>query len=266
MPHNSLEIFTVDAFTSKPFSGNPAAVCLLPEARDEAWMQTVAMEINLSETAFVYRMENGFSLRWFTPAIEVDLCGHATLATSHVLWEQGWAEKDQALHFHTKSGELIANHENGWITLDFPAVEAASCVTPEGLLKALGVSIGEVLSDGTDYMVAVIDEEQVINAKPDMAVLARLPVRGVILTAEAIDKDYDFVSRFFAPGAGIDEDPVTGSAHCTLAPFWGKRLKKTEMTGYQASARGGLVRAQLKGDRVLLKGQAIMVMSGQFYV
>ena len=258
-----LEIFQVDAFTDRPFVGNPAAVCVLSEPKDEKWMQNVAAEVNLSETAFLQRQKDGFELRWFTPTVEVDLCGHATLASAHILWEQGHLKPDEQARFHTRSGLLTAARTGDWIGLNFPLEPEDQTATPAGLTEALGVKPEYVGKTRFDYLVEVESEEAVRRLKPDMVKLAAIPVRGVMVTSGSASKDYDFVSRFFAPGAGIDEDPVTGSAHCCLGPFWGSRLGKTEVIGYQASARGGFVRVRMNGDRVALYGKAITVLRGE---
>jgi PhzF family phenazine biosynthesis protein len=262
----ALRFFQVDAFTGRPFAGNPAGVCLLPAgstSADEAWMQAVAREMNLSETAFLVPAEKAFGLRWFTPAVEVDLCGHATLASAWVLFEQGLLAGGQAARFHTRSGLLTARRWEGWIELDFPAVPAARAEAPEALLEALGVKPRFIGRNRLDYLVEVDSERIVRGLAPDLRRLASLKERGVMVTSRSDSPEYDFVSRFFAPGAGIDEDPVTGSAHCCLGPFWGDRLGKKELTGYQASARGGVVRVALAGERVLLYGQAVTVLRGE---
>ena len=259
-----LRIVQVDSFTATPFAGNPAAVCVLPAPADERWMQHVAREMNLSETAFLVRQSDDFSLRWFTPTIEVDLCGHATLASAHVLWQDGHLPQDQTARFHTKSGVLTARRAgDGWIEMDFPAEPAREAPPPPGLEEALGVHAEWTGRNRMDWLVLVGDEATVRHAKPDMGALARVGPRGVALTAPAASAEHDFVSRFFAPACGVDEDPVTGSAHCALAPFWGARLRKEAMTGYQASARGGVVRVRLAGERVILAGQAVTVFTGE---
>lgn len=252
----------VDAFADRPFAGNPAAVCILPAARDERWMQLVAREMNLAETAFLVRRPDGYDLRWFTPACEVDLCGHATLASAHVLWDEGHLAPDAAARFHTRSGVLSASRRDGVIWLDFPATPAVAAAAPPELLRAIGVPTRFVGRTPFDYLVELDSEDAVRRLEPDLGVLARLPVRGVIVTAAAAAGDQDFVSRFFAPAAGVPEDPVTGSAHCALAPFWSERLGRIELTGYQASARGGLVRMRVAGDRVHFGGLAVTVLRG----
>ncbi len=257
-------IVQVDAFTAKPFSGNPAAVCVLDEPRDERWMQSVASEMNLSETAFLYPENNGYRLRWFTPTVEVALCGHATLASAHVLYESGALERSQQVRFQTKSGLLTADEEDGWIKLDFPANPADEVAAPPHLDKAIGSSQLEYVGKSVfDYIVEVQSEKEVRSLKPNLALLELVPARGVIVTARSEDPQYDFVSRFFAPASGVPEDPVTGSAHCCLAPYWAQKLGKDEMVGYQASVRGGVVRVAVRGDRVLLYGQAVTVLRGE---
>lgn len=262
----SLPIVHVDAFTSKPFEGNPAAVCVLPDARDAVWMQHVAREMNLSETAFLTRRqpaEQGFDLRWFTPAVEVDLCGHATLASAHALWENGQLAPDQTAQFHTRSGVLTARKLDDWIELNFPVTPAGPATAPDGLANALGASPRYVGRSRFDYLVELESEARVRDLRPDFGRLRQLPVRGVIVTSSAATPGWDFVSRFFAPAAGIDEDPVTGSAHCCLTPFWSARLGKPTLMARQVSARGGTLRVTLDGDRVRLAGQAVTVLRGE---
>lgn len=253
----------VDAFTSRPYSGNPAAVCLLPSAADPVWMQNVAREMNLAETAFLVRRPEGFDLRWFTPSTEVDLCGHATLASAHVLWEEGQLQPHEVARFHTRSGVLTASREPELIWLDFPATPCQPADNGAELELGLGTSIRYLGRTKFDYLVEVESEARVRALTPDLGTLARLPVRGVIVTARSDKPTYDFVSRFFAPAAGVPEDPVTGSAHCALGPFWGARLGKNELTGYQASSRGGTVLVRLNGARVRLGGHAVTVLRGQ---
>ena len=260
-----LSILQVDAFTDKPFSGNPAAVCVLPESGNEQWMQAIAREMNLSETAFLYQQEDGFNLRWFTPTVEVDLCGHATLASAHVLWQEGYLQPHQQARFYTRSGLLTAEKQGEWIELDFPAKLEAPAAAPPKLTTALGVTPKYVGKNNFDYLVEVESEDIVRDLQPDLTLLKQLPVRGVIVTSLASTPGYDFVSRFFAPGSGIDEDPVTGSAHCCLGPFWRDRLHKDEFLAYQASARGGVIRVRCQGDRVYLGGQAVTVLRGKLY-
>lgn len=258
-----LSIIQADAFTNKPFAGNPAAVCVLPAARDEAWMKDVAREMNLSETAFLVREGDAFHLRWFTPAVEVALCGHATLASAHVLWECGHLKPDQQARFHTLSGLLTADRRGEWIEMDFPVKADEPADAPPGLREALGVELKYVGRNKFDYIAEVESEAVVRRLKPNYSMMSELTVRGVIVTARSETGEFDFVSRFFAPGSGVNEDPVTGSAHCCLGPFWAKRLGKTEFLAYQASPRGGVVRVRLNGDRVMLGGQAVTVMRGE---
>jgi len=258
-----LTVFQVDAFTTKPFAGNPAAVCILPQPMEENWMQNVAREMNLSETAFLLGKEEGFQLRWFTPAVEVDLCGHATLASAHVLWEMGYAKPGGKVIFYTRSGILTAERKGGWIEMDFPATPEEPAPRPSGLDKALGVSIQYLGQNQFDYLVEVASEEVVRSLRPDFTLLGTLPIRGVIVTSVSSSPEYDFVSRFFAPRVGVNEDPVTGSAHCCLGPFWGNRLHKTEFVAYQASSRGGVLRVRVAGPRVVLGGQAVTVLRGE---
>src|SRR5262245_54201734 len=259
-----IPIYHVDAFATKPFEGNPAAVCLLADERSAAWMQSLAAEMNLSETAFVRPLDDGFQLRWFTPAIEVELCGHATLASAHVLWTEGVVPGTETIRFHTKSGLLTCRQSGKFLELDFPSTPAEAAQPPAGLLESLGVQPLWIGRSKFDTFLLVESEQIVRSLQPDFARLRQITgMRGVIVTSKSSDPRYDFVSRYFAPGAGIDEDPVTGSAHCCLAPFWGQRLGKTEMTGFQASSRGGVVRVRVSGDRVILGGQAVTITKGE---
>jgi predicted PhzF superfamily epimerase YddE/YHI9 len=257
-------IIQVDAFTDQPFAGNPAAVCVLPGPRDERWMQNVAREMNLSETAFLHREEDGYRLRWFTPAVEVDLCGHATLASAHVLWEEGHLGRDRPARFQTRSGALMATRAGEWIELDFPAKPVGTAeFSARVLTEALAAPVRFAALNEFDCLAEVESEEVLRGLAPDIAALARIPVRGVIVTARASTAGYDFVSRFFAPRLGVDEDPVCGSAHCCLGPYWAERLGKTELVGYQASPRGGVVRVRVVGPRVHLGGRAVTVLRGE---
>ena len=256
-------IYHVDAFAEKPFEGNPAAVCLLNEERPADWMQSVAAEMNLSETAFVRRLAEGYELRWFSPAVEVALCGHATLASAHVMWSQEFVPQGELIHFHTKSGVLSCTRAGEIIELDFPATPAAEAVSPAGLLDALGVRPSFAGRSKFDHFLVVESEEEVRALRPNFSALRTINgSRGIIVSSRTSDPRFDFISRFFAPGAGVDEDPVTGSAHCCLAPYWSKRLGKSEMTGFQASQRGGIVRVRLNGNRVVLGGKAVTVLIG----
>src|SRR5438552_8696577 len=249
-----LRIVQVDAFADRAFRGNPAAVCVLPQARGEPWMKDVAREMNLAETAFLHPENGDYRLRWFTPAVEVALCGHATLASAHVLWEDGHLPAGRQARFHTKSGLLTADRRGEWIELDFPATPAARAPAPAGLTDALGATARWVGRSNFDYLVELESEDHVRALEPDFASLERVDARGVMVTSRATTRGYDFVSRFFAPRVGVREDRATGSAHCALGPFWSERLNKTEMTAYQASPRGGVVRVRLHGPRVVLGG------------
>jgi PhzF family phenazine biosynthesis protein len=258
-------IIQVDAFTSRAFAGNPAAVCVLPSPQDDRWMQSVAQEMNLSETAFLIKQDQHYSLRWFTPTTEVPLCGHATLASAHVLWTEGYASTGQKLQFATKSGILTAQYQNDWIELNFPVNRSQDIPPITKLADALGVRLKTVSYNSLGYLVEIATAEQVKQLQPNFTLLKQLPVSNVIVTSKAEkDSPYDFVSRFFAPRLGINEDPVTGSAHCCLAPYWRDRLHQDQFLAYQASSRGGIVKIDYDGsDRVLLQGQAVTVMRGE---
>jgi PhzF family phenazine biosynthesis protein len=264
MPVTCLQI---DAFTERPYSGNPAAVCLLDEERNARWMQAVAGEMNLSETAFVRSASDGFDLRWFTPAVEVDLCGHATLAAAHALWSEERVPGEAEIRFQTRSGLLTAARNGDLIELDFPATRAADQDLDELEIRSLGDALGvipkRVARSAFDLLVEVGTDREVRESRPDFRRLGELGCRGVIVTSTSADRRFDFVSRFFAPGVGVNEDPVTGSAHCSLGPYWGERLGKEEMTAFQASSRGGVVRVRLSGERVILGGHAVAVFKGE---
>jgi len=261
-----IRCFQVDAFTRRAFAGNPAAVCLLSEERPAHWLQAVAAEMNLSETAFVLPRDGAFELRWFTPTIEVELCGHATLASAHVLWSEGFVPCEQGIQLVSKGGTLRCTRRDDLIELDFPATPPQETEPPPGLLEALGVSAVYVGKSVYDKFVLIESEPVLRNLQPDFSRLRAIGMRGVIVTARSQDPQFDFVSRYFAPGAGIDEDPVTGSAHCCLAPLWSERLGKTQMTAYQASARGGVVCVRVAGPRVILGGHAVTVLRGTLQV
>ena len=262
----SLRIAKVDAFTTEPFSGNPAGVCLLDGPRDDRWMQGVAREMNLSETAFLLREGDGFRLRWFTPAVEVALCGHATLASCHVLWEEGILAPSETARFATRSGQLRASRRDDLIEMDFPAKPEQKAEPPESLLEAIGAKPVYLGRNQFDFLALLASEADVRALKPGFALLKTVAVRGVIVTAPASTPGYDFVSRFFAPAVGVDEDPVTGSAHCCLGPYWSQRLGKTELVAYQASARGGIVGVTIAGERVRLRGKAVTVMVAELVI
>jgi PhzF family phenazine biosynthesis protein len=256
-------ITVVDAFAHAPFTGNPAAVCLLTEPTKDAWMQSVAREMKHSETAFCVRLKDGsFDLRWFTPESEVRLCGHATLAAAHVLWEEGWLEHRNIARFSTLGGELTATPLGRVIELDFPSRPPEEVNAPAGLLDSLGLTSSWVGRDVDDYVVLLEDEAAVLDCKPDFSALRTLDTRGVAITARSDRDKVDFVSRFFAPRLGINEDPVTGSAHCCLAPFWADRLDKIQMSARQLSARGGELEVELAGDRVKLRGTCVTTLRG----
>ena len=253
----------VDAFTDDPFRGNPAAVVFLEQDPPDAWMQAVGNEMNLSETAFLRRRPDGeYGLRWFTPLREVDLCGHATLGSAHAIWESGAVPGDRAIGFHTRSGRLEARRRGEWIEMDFPSVPVAATPPPPGLLDALGAPALFVGVNRMDYLVEIESADAVLKLAPDLGRLAAVDARGTIVTARADGGGIDFVSRFFAPRFGVPEDPVTGSAHCALAPYWAAKLGKASMVGHQLSRRGGIVRVEARGDRVTLGGQAVTVLRG----
>jgi len=260
-----IPIFQVDAFTAEPFKGNPAGVCLLKAPAEASWMQNVAREMNLAETAFPLPEGDGFRLRWFTPKVEVKLCGHATLATAHILWEEGILAAGREARFETLSGRLTARRDGEWIELNFPArpVQPGLPDWAETLVGALGVKPSFIGLSAEDVLVEVADEAAVRSLDPDIGTLGTLPARGVIVTSRAADPGFDFVSRFFAPAVGVDEDPVTGSSHCVLTPYWARRLGKVSMTAFQASARGGVLRVRLDDDRVRIDGHAVTVFRGE---
>lgn len=257
-----LPLFHIDAFTDHAFAGNPAAVCLLEREMEDGWLQAVAREMNLSETAFLLRGDDGFHLRWFTPLVEVDLCGHATLASAHFLWQEHHLKPKEVARFHTRSGLLTATQRAPWIELDFPAKPTQPAAAPAGLAAALGATAVALGRSEYDYVVELASEAEVRALEPDFRALRVVNARGVIVTA-AGQGEYDFISRFFGPAVGIDEDPVTGSAHCALGPYWAQRLGKSSFLAYQASARGGVVRVEVAGDRVRLGGQAVTVSRGE---
>ena len=262
---SGIQYFVIDAFAERPFEGNPAAVCLLAEPADATWMKLVAREMNLSETAFLSPRADAsgrFDLRWFTPTVEVDLCGHATLASAHALWTKDAPSTDDVLTLFTRSGELCARRDGAWIQLDFPSNTAAPADPPDGLARALGRTPLWIGRSRFDYLCELESEADVRALEPDMAALARVEARGVIVTARGSGR-FDFVSRFFAPASGVPEDPVTGSAHCTLGPFWSERLHKHELIAWQASKRGGLVKLSVRGERTLLQGQAWTIAEGR---
>lgn len=258
-----MNIYQVDAFTDQPFKGNPAAVCILDAEPSERYMQDIAAEMNLAETAFLLPMNDGYSLRWFTPSSEVDLCGHATLASAHILMQRGYIRQGQEVKFYTKSGLLTAKEDEGFIQLNFPATPEKEAEAPDILAEALNIKPVYIGKNIFDYIIEVVSEDTVRNIMPDFAKLMKVHMRGVIVTAKSLE--YDFVSRFFAPEIGIFEDPVTGSAHCCLGPYWSKKLGKNEFIAYQASSRGGVLKVKVVDDRVLISGKAVTVMEGCLY-
>lgn len=258
-----VKCWQVNAFTHRPFGGNPAAVCWLEEEADPVWMQAVAAEMNLSETAFVRRLGNDYELRWFTPMVEVDLCGHATLAAAHTLWFAGITD-EATIRFQTRSGRLGCTRAGDFIELKFPSLPPAAVIPAKGLLEALGAENPRFVGKGKyDYLIAFDSPEEVRRLQPDFRQLVRIPTRGIIATAPADLSGYDFISRFFCPSVGIDEDPVCGSAHCCLTPYWAAELGKTELMAFQASARGGILRVRLGDDHVYLGGQAVTIWQGE---
>ncbi len=261
----TIPIYQVDSFSAAPFKGNPAGVCLIEAQKPDAWMANVAKEMNLSETAFPLPEGDGYRLRWFTPAVEVDLCGHATLATAHILWETGRLKPGEQACFQSRSGLLSATRSaDGWIEMNFPVKLVEPVDAPEGLIEALGVEPVFVGKNVFDYLIEVETEDEVRAAQPDMALLNSVQARGAILTSRgASGGQYDFISRFFAPQVGVPEDPVTGSAHSALTPYWANKLGKQELFAYQASARGGQLRLRLEGDRAMIAGQAVTVIRGE---
>lgn len=265
----SIPLYQVDAFSSQPFKGNPAGVCLLKTPADDAWMQALAAEMNLSETAFLLPEADGYRLRWFTPAVEVELCGHATLASAHVLWQTELLQFQQEARFHTHSGLLTARQikidDENWIELNFPAKAPQPAEAPPGLTDSLGVKSVFVGRSQWDYFVEVTDEDTVRNLQPDINRLRQVDARGVIVTSRSTQPGVDFVSRFFAPRVGVNEDPVTGSAHCCLTPFWSARLGKTILLAHQVSARGGVLRVEMAGERVRIAGQAVTVFKAECF-
>jgi PhzF family phenazine biosynthesis protein len=264
-----IRISQVDAFTQRRYAGNPAAVCVLSEPADERWMQDVASEMNLSETAFARRLPDGsrFSLRWFTPVSEVDLCGHATLATAHILWEDGHLPRSEPAFFETRSGLLTARPGPDGIELDFPSEPVREPMSDTGELAALQAALGASVKfagkNRFDLLVELESEEAVRGVRPDFRRLEEYAVRGVIVTSRSRSSEYDLVSRFFAPRVGINEDPVCGSAHCCLGPYWAEKLGRTKLTAHQVSCRGGVVKIRVEGARTVLIGHAVTVLRGE---
>lgn len=261
-----MEIVHVDAFTDSPFSGNPAAVVLLDANKSTQWMQNIASELMLPETAFVKKEQETFSIRWFTPVQEEELCGHATLASSHVIWEEGLADKGQELCFSSKSGVLKAKQVDKWIELNFPAEPAEELPTVDPtFIKAFGERPLLVARNRLDYLL-LFPDDTISKLKPDFSLLKKIKSRGFIATCLSTNSDFDFISRFFSPSDNIPEDPVTGSAHCCLAPFWAPRLGKNSFHAYQASRRGGELKVHLSDSRVYLQGKAVSVFKGEILI
>lgn len=258
-----MKIYHIDAFTDKKFSGNPACVCFPGPGAEDTWMQSLAMEMNLSETAFLVKQGDDWGLRWFTPKIEVDLCGHATLASAHVLWETGELPEGKTARFHTRSGLLSAEKKDGWIEMNFPREEERESAAPDDLIRGLGVKPGYTGRNRMDFLVEVESEEVLRSLAPDMEALKKVKSRGIIVTAPSASREFDFVSRFFAPGHGVNEDPVTGSAHCCLGPYWQKKLKKDTFRAFQASERGGVLKVRVAGERVFISGKAVTVYTAE---
>ena len=258
-----MDYYIVNAFTGGKFSGNPAAVCIQTEYISEAVMQNIAAEFGFSETAYVIRQDNSFGLRWFTPTIEVDQCGHATLASAHILWQKGYVPESENIEFETKSGMIFVWVREGLVNMEFPMEETWDCKVPGELSSGLSINPVRVQRNRFDYLAELESEVQVKKLNPDMEKFSKLDSRGVIVTAASDSKEFDFISRFFAPQSGIPEDPVTGSAHCALAPYWYKKTGKEKLTGFQASGRGGIVVTELRDEKVILSGAAKTVSEGR---
>lgn len=261
-----MELSIINTFTEQAFKGNPAAVCFLSDEKESSWMQTVAKELNLPTTAFIWFINDEYHLRWFTPSVEIPICGHGTLASAYFLWEKRYVDKARSIPFHTKSGVIKAQLIDGWIQLQFPAIIEQNVVAPELLIKALGVEPVYVGKSRLDYLVEVESEEIVRNLKPNIDLIAQLPVRGVIVTSHSNANEFDFVSRFFSPAQGIIEDYVNGSSHCCLGPYWKNKLHKTDFTAYQASERGGIIKIKVLGDEIFLSGKSITIFEGKLTV
>jgi PhzF family phenazine biosynthesis protein len=257
-----MNLYIVDAFTDRPYSGNPAAVCIMHKILSDVEMQSIANEMNLSETAFIFNQGDHYSLRWFTPEVEVDLCGHATLASAHILWSEGIHEGEE-IYFETHSGTLTAKRDEEWIHLNFPLEKEHVCNVPVKLIEGLGTEVKYVGKNRLDYLVEVASEEIVKNIKPDFSLLKQVEARGVIVTSKSEHEEYDFVSRCFYPAAGVNEDPVTGSAHCCLGPYWQNKLNKSELTAVQLSARKGLLKLKILDNRIIISGRAVTTIRGE---
>ena len=259
-------MFHINAFSEQAFNGNPAAVCLLDTSKPDGWLQSVAAQMNLSETAFVLPANGGFSLRWFTPLKEVDMCGHATLASAHILWQQGIVSRQDTIFFETLSGKLSARLQENHIELDFPRLNFLPIEPPQQLIKCMGISPIFSAMFGEKHLFVIEDQQLLEQLAPDFSALQSLAGRGVSVTCKSNNSQYDFVSRYFAPWVGINEDPANGSSHCALTPYWAERLNKKELNAYQASARGGELKLRLAGDRVKISGRAITVLKAELLV
>ncbi|MEH6444287.1 MAG: PhzF family phenazine biosynthesis isomerase [Oceanospirillaceae bacterium] len=260
----SLPLYQVNAFSEQSFDGNPAAICILDEAKSTQWMQSVAAQMNLSETAFLESKSDRYSLRWFTPTKEVDMCGHATLASAHCLWEQGYVDESESILFDTIGGELTASLRQGLIELNFPSNCATAVDKPEELVALLGIEPIFCGKFGEKYLFEVQTSQELLALNPDFGALKLLPERGVAITCKADQgSEYDFLSRYFAPWVGINEDPVNGSSHCALAPYWAARIEDRALVAYQASQRGGKLIVKVAGDRVKISGTARTILIGQ---
>ncbi len=256
---SQLPLYQVDSFTDQPFKGNPAGVCLLDGPRPNEWMRSLAAEMALSETAFVIRTGDDFTLRWFTPTIEIDLCGHATLASAHILWQNGIVSEAEPIRFHTRSGLLTITRSRDWIEMDFPARSYRPVAENEGVIDSVGAVPDEVYQSGENLLFVYESEKTIRKMSPNFSALGSYDYHGVIVTSPADSPQFDFVSRFFAPSIGINEDPVTGSSHCTLTLYWSERLRKTNMNALQVSRRGGVLKVRMSGERVYISGQAVTV-------
>ncbi|KKO54429.1 PhzF family phenazine biosynthesis protein [Paenibacillus sp. DMB20] len=257
-----MKIYVADAFTDQPYHGNPARVCIMQAAKPDSWMQHIAAEMNLSETAFLLEQGDSYRLRWFTPKAEVDLCGHATLASAHILWEKGLTNEAE-IRFTTKSGLLTASKQkDGWICLNFPLEPESPCIPPQALIDGLGTDYVYIGKNRMDYLVELESEEMVRNLTPDFNLWKSVEARGVIVTSKSGREGVDFVSRCFYPAVGVNEDPVTGSAHCCLGPYWQKRMNRNELTAKQISARTGTLKLKVNPERIDIMGQAVTTLSG----
>jgi PhzF family phenazine biosynthesis protein len=264
MPHI---IYQVDAFTTKPFKGNPAAVCIFEKEPETEWMQNIAMEMNLSETAFVFQDKGNMNIRFFTPEAEMNLCGHATLSASHILYETGVVQKKDTIELHSKAGKLIIRWDAGWITMNFPVYPLEKRSIPDEFMKLTGIKPLELYNAGSGWTLALLNnEEEVRNMNPDFASMRNSDFGDLIVTATSSDPAFDFCVRCFAPAVGINEDPVTGSAHCALVPFWNARTGKSTFNSHQVSKREGVLKVSLRGERVEISGEAITIFRADLFI